>query len=49
MTGLPQARMKYSDAPGGGDYELTPNQLEILTAAQAPLPARLSQTTNGHD
>ena len=28
MAGLPAARMKYTDAPGGYDYELTPQQLQ---------------------
>jgi hypothetical protein len=31
MSGLPIARARYSDAPGGGElYELTPRQLEVL-------------------
>lgn len=30
LTGLPQSRMRYSDAPSGGDYELTPQQLNEL-------------------
>jgi hypothetical protein len=30
LTGLPCARMKYSDAPGGYDYELTPHQLQVV-------------------
>jgi hypothetical protein len=30
LTGLPQVRMKFSDAPSGGDYELTPGQLQVV-------------------
>lgn len=30
LSGIPQSRMRYSDAPGGFDYELTPQQLQRL-------------------
>ncbi len=30
LTGLPFARMKYSDSPTGADYELTPRQMQTL-------------------
>lgn len=30
MAGLPGARMRYHDAPGGHDYELTPRQMQAL-------------------
>jgi hypothetical protein len=30
MSGLPAARMRYSDAPGGFDYELTPRQMQVV-------------------
>lgn len=31
MTGLPCARMRYTDAPPGFDWELTPSQIETIS------------------